>query len=235
MGVIVSETNGFVWAGTYDEQVRAAYRLIARHVYRMAGLGDFAYRAFEYINETFFANGLPEPLILWDITNYGKCLGWTRSPADGPPIIKLHPSLVAPADNPWRRGNPWGILPGCVGHCYAFHVLLHETVHVSVNYLKGGIESHPDYSSKWTSHANPLWVDEINRITGIMGLDVTYDMKRYRRVPTGGVTKNGKPITKVEFSCDGPDPEHFPENLPGSPDFYRSKKLPFAWERSCCL
>src|SRR5262249_21231745 len=138
-GATMGEENGFFWAGTYNEQVHAAYRLIARHVYRVGGLGDFAYAAFEYINVTFFDGRLPEPLILWDITNWGKCLGWTRSPTDGPPIIKLHPSIVAPSDGKHRlRGStPWNIKHP--GRCYAYHVLLHECVHAAVNYLHGGI------------------------------------------------------------------------------------------------
>jgi hypothetical protein len=234
----MGEENGFLWTGTYDERVHAAYRLVARHVYRVGGLGDFAYAAFEYINATFFDGRLPEPLILWDITNWGGCLGWTRSAEDGPPIIKLHPSLVMPVGTKsaalgWRP--PWG--EHRLGHCYAFHVLLHETIHVAVNYLLGGIEAHPDFSKKWTSHANPLWVAECNRIAGIMGVDVVYDMKRYRRVPTGERTKTGKPATKVVFGCDGPDPEHFPHNLPGTDDFYQAKQVPFFWEKqwSCCV
>jgi hypothetical protein len=234
----MGEQNGYLWTGTYDEQVHAAYRLIARHVYRVGHLGDFAYAAFEHINAAFFAGRLPEPLILWDITNYGKCLGWTRSPQDGPPIIKLHPSLVMPVGTQSVAGGwkpPWGLSQ--LGHCYAYDVLLHETVHAAVEYLHGGVEAHPDFSSKWTSHANPVWVAECNRIARIMGVDVAYDMKRYRRVPTGGLTKTGKPATKVEFSCDGPDPERFPQNLPGRVAFYRAKQLPFFWEkpRACCV
>jgi hypothetical protein len=187
-----AEGASFPWTGTYDEQIRAAYRLVARHVYKLHGLGDFAYQAFDYINATFFDGRLPELLILWDITAYGGCMGWTRSPADGPPIIKLHPSLVAPATK-----NAWGAPQ--LGRCYAYHVLLHETVHVAVNYLHGGIESHQEFKKKWTTHANPIWVGEINRIARLMGIDVTYDMKKYRRVPTGGMSARGKAATKVEF------------------------------------
>jgi hypothetical protein len=226
--------DGFVWAGTYDDEVRAAYRLIARHVYKLMGLGDFAYRAFEYINTTFFSDRLPEPLILWDLTTYGDCLGWTRSPEDGPPIIKLHPSLVAPSGRKKGLGEheiPWGIEPGFLGYCYAFHVLLHETVHVAVNYLLGGIDSHPERNKGWSSHQNPLWIAEINRVSEIMGVNVTYDMKKYRRVPTGQVNEKGRAITKLKYACDGPAPENFPHNLPGADDFYRKKELPFAWSK----
>jgi hypothetical protein len=48
----------------FDERIHDAYRLIARHVYGVHDLGDFAYAAFEHINETNFGNALPEPLIL---------------------------------------------------------------------------------------------------------------------------------------------------------------------------
>jgi hypothetical protein len=219
----------------YNAQVHAAYRLIARHVYGGHGLGAFAYAAFGYINSTYFAAALPEPLILWDITAFGKCLGQARSPRHGPPIIKLRPSTVAPS--PTAPKPPWDVDPSMLGYCYAYQVLLHELVHVAVNYLRGGLEAHPEFSPKWTSHNNPVWVEEINRLAALMGHGPRghYDMKRYRRVPTGQLNERGRPITKVKFSGDGPlDPERFPFNLPGADTFRRRKKLPFTWDNPCC-
>src|SRR5262245_224729 len=64
---------------TYDQQVHDAYRLIARHVYRAYRLGEFAYAAFDHINAAYFDGRIPETLILWQLTDYGRCLGWCRS------------------------------------------------------------------------------------------------------------------------------------------------------------
>src|SRR5262245_7715742 len=103
-GLLVSrlpdEAPDYEWSPKYDQALRDAYRLIAEHLY--GDRGRFAYAAFEYINATYFEGKIPEPLLLWDITDYGACLGWTRSPKDGPPIIKLHPGTVDPVvTNPW--------------------------------------------------------------------------------------------------------------------------------------
>jgi hypothetical protein len=226
-GQFVSEHNGFAWTTTYDERIHEAYRLIARHVYKHGGLGEFAYCAFDYINATFFAGRLPEPLILWDITDYGACLGWTRSASDGPPIIKLHPSTVYPADS---KRLPWGMPRGFIGFRYAYHVLIHESIHAAVNYLHGGYENIPGRKKAWTSHNNPLWVSEVNRISILMGLPANYVMKRNRRVPTGEVDDKGRPVTKVKYVGDGPPFERFPLDAPGSEEFYRRGELPFSWE-----
>jgi hypothetical protein len=219
----------FAWTGTYDERVRAAYHLIANHVYGRNG--DFAYRAFEHINASYFAGRLPEPLIVWDLTSWGGCLGWTRSSEQGPPVIKLHPSLISPATD--RRGNRprevWRIPQELLGHCYAYHVLLHECLHAGVNYLLGGIESHPDRKSYWTSHNNPLWVAEVNRVARLTGLDLTFQMKSYRRIDAEP-SKDGRKRRKLVYTTDGPDFERFPHDTPGAREFYLRGQLPFVWE-----
>jgi len=109
-----------------------AAKLIARECY--GGLGVFAYQAFEYINATFFDDRLPWPLILWQITAHGKCLGFTKSRPEKSPVIALHPSLLGGTE----KENPWNIDPELLGQCCAYETLLHECIHVSVNYLLGG-------------------------------------------------------------------------------------------------
>src|SRR5262245_3030671 len=103
----------------YEREVHDAYRVVARHVYRRGRLGEFAYRAFDHVNATHFGGKVPETLILWDLTDHGHCLGHCRSSDEGPPIIKLHPSLVLPAS-----AAPWGIPPEYLGWCCAYDVLL---------------------------------------------------------------------------------------------------------------
>jgi hypothetical protein len=206
----------------------AAYRLAAEHLYR--DLGRFAYAGWDFINPTYFDGRLPETLILWDIIEYGHLWGWCRSPSDGPPIIKLHPSLVKPAD---PREPPWDIPLAHLGYPFAFDVLLHECIHASVNYLLGGWEKLLDRRSYWSSHNNPLWVAEVNRIAPMLGYrGDAFTMNLPARVQTGETTKTGKPVTRTVRQQAGNAPcfEHFPHSLPGRNDFYVTKELPFAWQ-----
>src|SRR5262249_34296445 len=118
-----------LWATDYPDSLHRAYRAVANHVYR--GLGRFAYTAFDHVNATYFEGKLPETLLLWDLTEHGHALGWCRSPHDGPPIIKLHPALVSPADTQWRRilrdlATVWNYPLSWFGLAFAFDVLLHE-------------------------------------------------------------------------------------------------------------
>src|SRR5262249_2421895 len=129
---------------------------------------------------------------------------------------------------PFRSG-PWNIPAEILGPCYAYHVLLHECVHVSVDYLLGGFESHPDYRTYWTSHNNPLWVGECNRIAALMGLPANFQMKTYHRVDTDRTGSDGRPKRKQVYAAAGPDFERFPYGTPGATEFYLAKRLPFAW------
>jgi hypothetical protein len=198
-------------------EIHAAYRLSAAHLYR--DLGRFAYAAFDHINATYFGGAVPETLILWDLTDYGHSLGWCRSSADGPPIIKLHPNLVYSPNRPMilRQETRWHIPVELLGRCYAYDVLLHEMIHAHINYDLGGWERlDGPQRKKWTCHNNPLWVGECNRIAALLGYQVNFEMKKYRRVEG-----------QVKYGCDGPDFEHFPHSIPGREDFYRAGELPF--------
>jgi hypothetical protein len=196
--------------------IHAAYRLIAGHVY--GALGRFAYAAWDHVNATYFGGSLPETLILWDLTEYGHALGWCRSSADGPPVIKLHPNLVVSPSRPrGRQSSRWNVPLDLLGPCYAYDVLLHECVHAHVDYnLSGWERLTGPQRSKWTCHNNPLWVAECNRIAELLGAEPCYSMKRYHRVEG-----------RVQYGCDGPDFERFPHTVAGREEFYRSRVLPF--------
>ena len=198
--------------------IAAAYQIAVGHLFGVDGM--FAYRAFDHINATFFDGKLPMALILWDITQYGRCLGWCRSSDDGPPIIKLHPSLVNPT-----TACPWNIPRDQLGYCQAYDVLLHECIHASVQYTHGGYEKILGVTSSWTSHNNPIWIGECNRIARILGYtDVDIQMSKSRRVPNPG----DGPKTRVKRVNDGTSkPERFPHNLSGRSCFYRANQLPF--------
>jgi hypothetical protein len=234
------EVPAWEWTARYTLDLHHAYRLVAAHVYGRGDLGRFAYAAFDHINGTYFEGKLPETLILWDLTNYGKALGWCRSAADGPPIIKLHPSLVFPVPptalerEAYEDPAAWGYPEEWFGFCLAFDVLLHECVHASVNYLLGGWERLPGVRSYWSSHNNPLWVDEVNRIAPLLGYTGDrFTMKRPKRVVIPGeFTKRGKPKKRTRCVQEGnaPDFERFPYELPGRAQFYLAKELPFPWE-----
>jgi hypothetical protein len=196
-----------------EPEIHAAYRLIADHLY--GKLGRFAYAAWDHINGAYFGGALPETLILWDLTDYGHCLGWCRSCADGPPIIKLHPNLVMESERGWVAR--WGIPPERLGPCFAYDVLLHECIHAHVEYNLGGWgRLTGTQRSKWTCHNNPLWVGECNRIAELLGYPARYEMKKYRRV-----------AGKSKYGCDGPDFERFPYTIPGRQAFHLSGQLPF--------
>jgi hypothetical protein len=155
--------------------------------------GVWGYEAFEFINATYFAGSLPWPLIQWALTAHGGCLGKTCARPDAP-VITLHPSLLGGTE----KDDPWRIQPAWLGPCYAFDVLLHETMHVSVDCVigRGGGDS---------SHNNPGWIAEVNRIAPLLGLDgVVAALCKPRRVPIEGrTTKTGKPATKVVRASDG--------------------------------
>jgi hypothetical protein len=223
------------WADRYTEELHHAYRLIAAHVYRRGDLGRFAYAAFDFINATYFEGKLPETLLLWDLTDYGRCLGWCRPAADGPPIIKLHPATVYPADRVRDWARVWGYPRRWFGLCFAFDILLHECIHASVDYLLGGWEQLAEAKTYWTCHNNPLWIGEVNRIAPHLGyVGDAFTLKTPKRVPVPGeVTKTGKPLTRTVRIQDGeaPDFERFPHTMPCRVPFYLAKELPFPWER----
>ena len=92
----------------------------------------FAYAAFDTINRTLFAGALPLPLVTWEITGHGRCLGLTQS-GTRPPHIVLHPGTLRGASKP----DPWKTLPPGWGRCLPW-MLLHECLHVAVTYVRGG-------------------------------------------------------------------------------------------------
>jgi hypothetical protein len=188
--------------------VTEACRLIARTYYGKQG--QWAYESFEHINAVFFDGALPWPLIQWAITPHGGCLGLTQ-PGEAP-VITLHPSLLGGTE----KRNPWGVDAALLGVRLAYDVLLHECMHVSVSYLLGGAQGP-------TSHNNPQWIGEVNRLAPLLGLAVTAAPSKTKRL----ADETGKK-TKVVRSTEGNVPFAAVATFPygvrkalGQADFYK--------------
>jgi hypothetical protein len=161
--------------------IEEACHLVAEHYHGKHG--HWVYKAFDWINATLFAGELPCPLIVLGLTPHGGCVGWTQSSVTKPPTIMLHPSIWGGTE----REDPWGISPDILGARYALDVLIHECMHVKVNYLLGGP------SAGDSSHNNPEWIAEVNRIAPLIGLS---DVQAARSI----VKREGKKTRRV---CEG--------------------------------
>ena len=212
--LLATECNG---EASEIESIEDACRAVAGHYYGERGL--WTYRAFHWINRTLFAYELPCPLILIGLTAHGSCLGWNASPVfhGKPPTIMLHPSLWGGTE----KADPWGFPPDLFGERFALDTLIHECIHVSVNYRLGG-------QTGETSHNNPEWVAEVNRIAPLIGLDGI----------DGGMSKvirEGKKTKRVSQGNVPFDPavSKFPRGLRlhwGQSDYYRDRSpLLFEW------
>jgi hypothetical protein len=202
---------------TRNTSLEEATRQVEKYFWGSRGV--FARQAFDYINAAYFDGRLPWTLLVWGITAHARCLGFTRSREGEPPIITLHPSILGGTE----RADPWGIPPRLLGECYAFDVVLHECVHVSVHYLLGGRQGGD------SSHNNPQWVAEVNRIAPLLGFgEVEASMKKPARVKTAG----GSKVQRVSGGNVPYDAVcRFPYELRrflGRLDFYERERLP--WE-----
>src|SRR5262245_5712966 len=112
--------------------IDGAIRMVVGLYYGEKGL--WIYEAFDHLNAEFFEGMLPQPLIVWALTPHGCSLGRVRLDRGRPPVLTLHPSLFGGTERP----DPWGIPPQWLGPRFAFDVLLHELIHLSVEYRLGG-------------------------------------------------------------------------------------------------
>jgi hypothetical protein len=198
-------------------------RIVARHYHGKRG--QWAYEAFDYINATYFGSALPTPLIVWALTPHGGCLGLTRNSQGHHPAVALHPSLLGSTQD-----APWGVPSHLLGITYAFDVLLHECMHINVDYILGG-------STGETSHNCAEWIAEVNRIAPLIGLpDIAASRTVVRRVAIEDAqpTPSGKQPTRTKRVNDGNVPMKAIASFPygvrshlGLLDFYTSKQLPF--------
>jgi hypothetical protein len=169
--------------------------VVAQQCYGLKG--TWAYDAYAFINATYFGNRLPWAHILWGLTEYGSCIAWASTVRDKsrPPIITLHPALLEVHQSP----APWGIPPRRLGPSLVFDTLLHECMHVHIDYNLGGTDGR-------TSHDCNRWIRQVNRIAKLLGFsNVDAGRTKTVRIPDPSLprTVRGKLATRVVRRCEG--------------------------------
>jgi hypothetical protein len=205
---------------------REACLIVAEQVYGRKGV--WAYDSFVFINDVYFDGRLPWPYILWELTAYGSCTGWANTVRDKsqPPIIALHPSLLRGTE----KEEPWNIPADWLGPSLVFDTLLHECMHVHIDYNLGGHDGR-------SSHDCKRWIRQANRLAPLLGFpDVHFGVTKTIRVPDHSAprTVRGKVATRVVRRSTGNVPHRvvvgFPPSLRGflgqAGDYYRMKTLP---------
>jgi len=201
--------------------VGEACRLVAKSCHGRRG--TFAYECFDHINGTFFGGMLPTPLLVWELSEYGRCLGATGLSETKTPVVLLHPSLLGS-----NREQPWSIPRELLGVTYAYDVLLHECMHIYLHHILGWREGPGE-----TSHNNDRWVDEVNRIAPMIGLDIVAARSKTKRIPVEGqITKTGKPATRVVRVSAGTVPF---ADVAAFPNAVREHLKQVDWYREHCL
>lgn len=203
---------------------------MAEHYYGAPGM--IAYTVFDAINASFFGKELPWPLIIWGLTPHGRCLGLTTAVVSGPPLITLHPSLLRAGE----KADPWNVDRSWLGVRFTCDVLLHECIHLAVAYRLKKLDEIRGRIPTWSSHNNPYWISEVNRVAALMGFaDVQAAMSKPKRVPIPGrKTKRGKQATRVQRVSEGNVPFEsaawFPhglrEHLGVAQEYYQSGDPP---------
>ncbi len=148
-------------------------------VKRFGEVGAWAFDEWKILNHTFFdGENKPGPII-WGSTPQGKSLGYYHVSEN---LIYLHKNLMRPIYP--TPSFDWGIRH--LNKRVASDVLLHEMIHQRVNQTGGWVGE--------TSHNNERFVEEVNRIAGVLGMDIK------ARVIKRTTTRN-KPTCNIEPGC----------------------------------
>jgi hypothetical protein len=210
----------------FSGSFRESCLVVAEQCYGRKGV--WAYEAFSFINDTYFAGRVPWPHILWGLTAHGGCVAWASTARDKsrPPIITLHPSLLRGSE----KQDPWDIRPAWLGPSLAFDTLLHECIHVHIDYNLGGHDGR-------SSHDCPRWLRQVNRIAPLLGFQgIRMGGTKLKRVPIPGAprTPRGKLATKVvrvslgnvPFKTAAGFPESLRRYLRQAEGYYGNDELP---------
>ena len=148
-------------------------------VKRFGEAGAWAYDEWKKLNDIFFyGENNPGPII-WGSTPQGKSLGYYYVSKN---LIYLHKNLMRPV-YPAPAFN-WGIRH--LNKRVASDVLLHEMIHQRVNQTGGWVGE--------TSHNNKRFVEEVNRIAGVLGIDIKAEVIEK-------ITTRDNPIWQSESGC----------------------------------
>ena len=136
-------------------------------VQRFGEIGAWAYDEWKRLNDTFFHGENKPGTIIWGATPQGQSLGYYHVSEN---LIYLNKNLMRPV-YPTREFD-WGIRH--LNKRVASDVLLHEMIHQRVNQTGGWVGE--------TSHNNERFVEEVNRIAGLLGMDIK--AKVIKQTPT---------------------------------------------------
>jgi len=133
------------------------------------GYGAWLFDSWAELNQRYFEGELHVIPIIWGLIPHGHNLGHYDHSI---PRITLHTSLLKPA------GDAWG-LQRLLGPVFAADVLLHEMMHQAI-FQRLGHDGREKPTQ--TSHNNPAWCAEINRIAAVLGLPANAAVVTQRRV-----------------------------------------------------
>lgn len=119
--------------------------------------GSWAFDEWKRLNDTFFYGENIVGEIVWRLTPKGRSLGY-YSPSEN--LICLHKGLMRPVyptiDLKWEVRH--------INKRLVSDVLLHEMIHQKIHQTGG-------WAGK-TSHNNDRFVEEVNRIAKLLGIDI---------------------------------------------------------------
>lgn len=182
----------------FSATFRDSCRIVAEQCH--GAKGTWAYDAFAFINDHWFSGRLPWAHIIWGLTPHGGCLAWSSTDMEKsrPPIILLHPSLLGVG----VIENPWGVPKSWLGPSYVFDVLIHECIHIHIDYNLGGHKGR-------SSHDCARWIRQVNRLAPLLGLGKIHaGGTKIMRVPDHSApkTKRGKVASRVVRATTGDIP-----------------------------
>lgn len=201
----------------FSRDFRESCMVVADQCYGVKG--TWVYESYSFINQHYFGGRLPWAHIIWGFTEYGACIAWSSTIRDKsrPPIITLHPVLL----QRHQKADPWGIPTSCLGPSLVFDTLLHECIHIHIDYNLGGTDG-------GTSHNCNRWIRQVNRLAPMLGFDgIDAARTKVVRVPdtTLPPTARGKVATRVQRQCLGSIPFRVAAGFPSALRMYRNEAI----------
>jgi len=165
--------------GEKFDLLRAAAIASYPSIKEVGNIGGWAYDTWAAHNQQYFDGMLNPCSIIWGLTAHGHALGFYNSWLNR---ITLHESLVDPKfdkSNSSGGEKVWGQGAEAFGAFYASDVLLHEMIHQKIYQVYGHDGSEEGGNS---SHNNPIWVAEVNRLAPLLDLPYKAEVIRQKRI-----------------------------------------------------